>query len=110
MPPLIATQAAQAADSAISARMALPMTVRSLDAVATGTRRDARWDSRFYSRRLLLCAAKPGNGLLESLLERDVRLVAEQTARLIDVGLRIAHVARARFGVDRLDADTGQVS
>src|SRR5207302_9828398 len=59
------------------------------------------WRLPAASRRGALGAA-PVQRLAKTLLEGDRRLVAEQPLRFRDVGLRIAHVARARLPVNRL--------
>src|SRR5687768_9031563 len=56
-----------------------------------------------------LCRAEPLDCLLESLLEANDRFVAEQAPGLADVRLRVAHVAGAGLGVNRLDVGAGQL-
>src|SRR5262245_55926155 len=52
--------------------------------------------------------AVPGDGLLQPRFESGLRFVAEQAARLFDVGLRVAHIAGARRGKLRLDRGSHQ--
>src|SRR5579872_2014104 len=53
-----------------------------------------------------LLGAIPGQRPAQPFFERVLGIVAEIVARPSSVGLRIAHVAFARCGVDRLYRDT----